>query len=31
MKKKEQFRDILKMKISDIMTTLAKNSEKIKI
>lgn len=31
MKKEEQFRDILKIKISNIMTTLVKNSEKTKI
>lgn len=31
MKKEEQFRDILTIKISNIMTTLVKNSEKTKI
>lgn len=31
MKKEEQFRDILKIKISNIMTTLVNNSEKTKI
>lgn len=31
MKKEEQFRDILKIKILNIMATLVRNSEKTKI